>query len=595
MSLFSLFRRPRGARRPARSQTRLALESLETRQLLSANPLTISGYVYDDANANGLMDSGEGPVAGSTLELHKGAATGPVVATAVSNGSGYYEFSADSTINTAPLTKSVVLAFTGGRTGWSQSVQLPQFDPALGTLTSVVITNTANLNTEAQFENLDEEAATIATTVNGTVTISGAGLNPLAAQASISDSFDAAAFDGSIDSAGDSGHDATQTATGSQAVTLTSAADLARFTGTGSLTLNGRARATSATSGPGNLFALIQTDAGATVQVVYTYVPSNALKPGDYTIVQPSQPAGYLDGAESRAGAVLPGSTSGLSQIPVTLAANSLANNNFAEVRPAAVSGYVYVDANGNGVMDAGEQGLSGVSLQLTGQTDAGAQATLSTQTNAAGAYLFGNLRPGTFTVTELTQVSGYVSNSRTRGNVAALSVGSNNPDVIDGIAVAPGQTSANNNFGKVQVASVSGHVYVDLNKDGVRQASDPPLGGVLITLTGINSQGQSVSLQTTTDASGVYRFDNLRGGSYTITEAQPSDYVDGAATVGNLGGTAGTNQLTLALPAGASGTNYDFGEQIKPGQPQVIPVPPVVTPPVVSKAQLLVTLRRRR
>ena len=40
-------------------------------------------------------------------------------------------------------------------------------------------------------------------------------------------------------------------------------------------------------------------------------------------------------------------------------------HNDFAETRPAELSGYVYYDANNNGIMDPGEQGIGGVQLTL--------------------------------------------------------------------------------------------------------------------------------------------------------------------------------------------------------------------------------------
>ena len=47
--------------------------------------------------------------------------------------------------------------------------------------------------------------------------------------------------------------------------------------------------------------------------------------------------------------------------------------------------------------------------------------------------------------------------------------------------------------------------------------------------LTGVNDLGASVSLTAITDANGAYTFSNLRAGTYTVTETQPSGYNDGA------------------------------------------------------------------
>jgi uncharacterized repeat protein (TIGR01451 family) len=77
----------------------------------------------------------------------------------------------------------------------------------------------------------------------------------------------------------------------------------------------------------------------------------------------------------------------------------------FGFVRPGSVGDQVYIDANGNGVFDAGEQGLPNVTLTLTfdananGVADPG-ETQLTTTTNAAGRYTFPNLPSGNYVVT---------------------------------------------------------------------------------------------------------------------------------------------------------------------------------------------------
>ena len=84
-----------------------------------------------------------------------------------------------------------------------------------------------------------------------------------------------------------------------------------------------------------------------------------------------------------------------------------------------------------------------------------------------------------------------------------------------------------------------------------------------------------------------------MRPGSYTISEAPPPGFIDGIDTPGNLGGTAGTDQLFVQLGENKNGINYNFGElttPITPPPPVVppvtpqgppIPIPPPNTPPI--------------
>ena len=89
-------------------------------------------------------------------------------------------------------------------------------------------------------------------------------------------------------------------------------------------------------------------------------------------------------------------------------------------------------------------------------------------------------------------------------------------------------------------------------------------LGGVTVTLTGINDLGQSVSLTTVTDSNGNYIFTGLRPGSYTITESTPSGLTDESASAGSVGGTAAPGQVSgITLGAGINATNYNFLEQL--------------------------------
>src|SRR5205085_8858839 len=95
-----------------------------------------------------------------------------------------------------------------------------------------------------------------------------------------------------------------------------------------------------------------------------------------------------------------------LSDIALGMGATG-SNYNFGELRASKLSGYVYVDKNNNGIKEAGEQGIAGVTVTLTGTDDLGSAVHAVQATAGDGSYGFISLRPGTYTVTE-TQPSGY-------------------------------------------------------------------------------------------------------------------------------------------------------------------------------------------
>jgi hypothetical protein len=581
-------------------------ETLEGRELLSGN--TISGYVFNDLSNNGVFQSGEQGINGNTLLLYKGAtATGTPIATAISGANGIdgsYQFTTDSSISQTPITQPFTVNFPTQSTNWTQTQQVAQFNSSLGTLQSIQIISTATLKTDIGLQSFDGEAATLNAAVNGNLTLtvpsSGTGFS-LSDPLSASSSFNAAAFNPANYPTnnfftGPSGHDTglqTQTFP-AQSITITNnpndpnAALFQLFQGSGMMTLSAHAGLTSTITGPGNVASQILSSAGASVQVIYTYIPSNALQPGPYTILQVSTPPGYLPGLKSSNGTVIANSVN-TSTINVVLTNSSSSNNNFAEIKPATVSGFVYADKNNNGLLDTGEPGLNGVMLTLTGSNDLGAitPITVATQTGTngmAGAYSFGNLRPGTYTVTESTQPAGYLPGAKSQGNV--IVAGATAPDVFSNINLAVGATSANNDIGKVQASSLSGHVYVD-----VSSTSHIGLAGVTITLTGSNDLGAITPVKIVTATDGSYSFSNLRPGNYTIKETAPSGYNQNPASLGVLNGApAGTSngnivsndQFFVGLVQGETGVNYDFHEKLPPGVPN--PTPPKQPPTTLSK-----------
>ncbi len=108
----------------------------------------------------------------------------------------------------------------------------------------------------------------------------------------------------------------------------------------------------------------------------------------------------------------------------------------------------------------------------------------------------------------------------------------------------------------------LAGYVYVDANNNGNKDLGEPPIAGVIVTLTGTNDLGQPITEMATTDSNGAYQFPGLRPGIYKLTETQPINFIDGKDTIGTPGGTT-TNDMfsNINLPADFCGMNNDFGE----------------------------------
>ena len=106
--------------------------------------------------------------------------------------------------------------------------------------------------------------------------------------------------------------------------------------------------------------------------------------PGDYTIV--------VDQATIPSGTRVTGSTS----VDITVGTTDFGGPDFGVAGASSVGDTVFVDRNGNGRQDTGEEGVAGVRLTLL---DANGNEIGTLITGPGGTYLFPNLMPGTYTV----------------------------------------------------------------------------------------------------------------------------------------------------------------------------------------------------
>ncbi len=430
-----------------RRRVTLAVEILEERQLLAGN--TISGFVFADGNNNGRLDSGEGPLANSGIELRNSADV--VVGRTVTDAKGFYEFGVDATVNTAPATQRTDLVFSD-QSPKTQSVR--QYDPSLGQLTAVEIQIAGQITTDIKVENRNLTPATVQAVVSGTLGLNAPNLSAVVTTSSETQTLQASAFDGNLDFGGSSGAGfAPRTVTGTHSLVLTSNADLAPYLGTGSIPVTMHADGTASITGASNLAALTSSISSAQVAVIYHYIPSNRLVPGSYTIIQTVQPAHYLDGQESRDGAVLPNSV-GRDAISVVLQDKNLVNNNFGELVPSTLAGSVYVDANNDGMRTGGEPGVAGVLIHLTGINDLGNAVDQVLTTAANGTYQFAGLRPGVYAIRE-TQPAGLLDGKEHLGSLGGNVV----DDFFSNIALNVGILGANYDFAELEPPKVTANV----------------------------------------------------------------------------------------------------------------------------------------
>ncbi|MCA9192177.1 MAG: hypothetical protein KDB03_10455 [Planctomycetales bacterium] len=121
--------------------------------------------------------------------------------------------------------------------------------------------------------------------------------------------------------------------------------------------------------------------------------------------------------------------------------------------------------------------------------------------------------------------------------------------------------------------ASISGSVFVDTNANGLYEANEAGIDGVIVRL--LDSTGNAVldennlPLEYTTDDGGFFLFEDLDPGEYQLAEIQPTGVTDGAEILGSLGGSIVANdvmQLNLVREDASDYYFAEFGNQVASG-----------------------------
>jgi hypothetical protein len=232
----------------------------------------------------------------------------------------------------------------------------------------------------------------------------------------------------------------------------------------------------------------------------------------------------------------------------LNLVTNPVANVNFGYTGHGAIGDTVWNDINGNGVFDAGEKGIAGVTVTLIwagadGQSGTADDLVYAAQvTDVNGNYSFTHLPTGNF----------------------KICVDSSSPNLgkfvqtydLDGLAtpncalvsdLTAGQVRTDVDFGYWQSGSLAGALYVDANTNSQLDTDEARLGGLTVTLK--DSNGNTIDTTTTAD-DGTYSFANLLAGTYSISApSSAGGYALGTASA-----------LAVTLAAGQNVPDNNFG-----------------------------------
>lgn len=228
--------------------------------------------------------------------------------------------------------------------------------------------------------------------------------------------------------------------------------------------------------------------------------------------------------------------------------------------RPAALGDRVWEDLNGNGLQDAGELGVPGVTVKLY---DCVGNFIAETTTDANGLYLFTGLVPGSYYVVFMAP-TGYEFTSQNAGMDEAIDSDADAFGVTACVTLTSGETNLDVDAGLVAIeyAAIGDFVWKDLNRNGIQDAGEPGIEGVLVKL--YDCEGNKLA-EMYTDENGNYLFDGLMVGNYNLKFTAPVDYF---FTLQNAGGDpekdsdADSNGLTVCttLAPGETDLSWDAG-----------------------------------
>lgn len=276
------------------------------------------------------------------------------------------------------------------------------------------------------------------------------------------------------------------------------------------------------------------------------------LAPGTYSVTSPASAPYTATGAA--AGSL--GGTPGVDSIAdITLAPGALGDGYLlGRSAQLTLSGKVFLDRNASATFDAGDSLLRGVKVSLTGTSYSGKAISRQAVTNIQGTYAFTRLPDGVYRIVAQVAPGTFAGQA-----VAGTSGGTTGTAAISAIDLGTSGNALGYDFPMLAPSRISGFVYQDRNRDGVRNAGEFGLGGVTMTLTGNDDLGRAIRRTTVTAADGSYNFGNLRSGSYFVSRAVPAGYQAGSVRLGSLGGLVRNGGVGLSLGFGSAALRYDF------------------------------------
>ncbi len=184
----------------------------------------------------------------------------------------------------------------------------------------------------------------------------------------------------------------------------------------------------------------------------------------------------------------------------------------------ADIGDFVFNDLNNDGIQDVGEPGIEGVTVNLYDANTDGIVATVMTDAN--GNYTLDRIPPGDYYIE-------YDPTTNVNGDSFVFAPQDATTDDLDSdINPSTGFTptftfdptsgdDTNMDAGFIQAGSIGDFVFADYNGNGIQEAGEPGIGGVMVVL----NDNVGTPLDTVfTDVSGNYTITGVTTGNYFVS-----------------------------------------------------------------------------
>jgi hypothetical protein len=363
-------------------------------------------------------------------------------------------------------------------TNWTQTLSLPAFNPLSGTLTSVQLTLTGFVSGNVGYENQDPVPATVTVRLHADITVlrpDNTTLYLVLPDASYTKT-NVPIYDTVDDFGGASGEQRVLSDMTTAVTLFTDPADLALFMGAGNVDLTAVAVGTSSASGPGNVLLKVEAQAAGLIATVkYEYVKT-AIH------LEKTVYLGHNDGA-------------------------SCPGVEYVEDIPNSPVTYCFEITN------TGETYLNNIVLNdVDLNIDIGDLTLISGSTPLAPGAKLLYFYQGSMTAPLLNTAETEGNPTDQEGNDIPNLPNPRDDDTAEVDIIPP--------------AALGDFVWLDEDVDGVQDAAEKGMNGVVVMLLDGNGQptGKSTTTQNHPDSGqpGYYTFTGLRPGSYQVEVANP-------------------------------------------------------------------------